>query len=543
MNEEKMTALICIFMCLFSFGTGYTVSTEAGAWPESPVAVLSGDRASLFVGGKDFAKMNGASDSSFAEEEGNNELDGLSDASTAATLGYEEPSDADLQSVEVPVLPTPKQVVVDTPGIRGRLRRVARFIRLLIRRAVQRLVSLFWRRNQEKMEKVCVFRTIPEEKPHELRAVRSFVRQVASASSVPQDTFTNELHRIIPLGRPRRFRTESGEKVYLARRDFLGGGSFGRVYELCGEGPGGCFAGKLLRVTGPHSSDNALRLLESETAIFKLFAQHKKPEELVKRHHLAVPVHLIKFDSPKTMKMLRDGSSLINAVLLMPRLHSSLHAVVKSIEGNFSHEANEARDSIGRQILQVLASMEELGLLHGDVKSANMFVASSGKVYLGDFGFAVPIGSKTSCWRFSPVGLPPEQARCVTAPPKHTASAQSDAPSRRGFMRASAKIDAWAGGVMLFQLWCKGQPYKSVSLCKGGGAPCVKNFVASLAALDETEPVDFSSCNAEMPPSVQAAVRGLLGVDPNKRMCSHCALMKLMGVDYAAETEEEEGEF
>src|SRR5262249_46582943 len=86
---------------------------------------------------------------------------------------------------------------------------------------------------------------------------------------------------------------------------------------------------------------------------------------------------------------------------------------------------------LGRQIALGMAAAHGLGIVHGDLKPANLLVTHGGVVKITDFGLSrraalPPDGEKTQDWVFAdegkiagtPAYLPPEQSRGEPVTPK-----------------------------------------------------------------------------------------------------------------------------
>ena len=139
---------------------------------------------------------------------------------------------------------------------------------------------------------------------------------------------------------------------------------------------------------------------------------------------------------------------------------------------------------IGLEVLAVLEAAHEHGIVHRDVKPANVMVADSGRVRLGDFGVAAilddPTVSTSGAVTGSPAYMAPEQA------------------TNKG---AVAESDLWSlGATMYFAV--EGQP----PFDKGAAVPTLASIVQ-----DPPRP-------AERAGALQPVLAGLLVKSPSERL-------------------------
>ncbi|MET8537769.1 protein kinase [Streptomyces sp. NPDC005065] len=149
--------------------------------------------------------------------------------------------------------------------------------------------------------------------------------------------------------------------------------------------------------------------------------------------------------------------------------------------------------SIGGEVLAALRAAHEAGVLHRDVKPANVLIAKDGRVVLTDFGIAVVEGSTALTMTGEVVGSP-----------------EFLAPERALGKRPGLASDLWSLGVLL---------YASVE----GSSPFRQNTPLSTlrAIVDE-----------ELPPvrragSLTPVIEGLLRKDPDQRLGAEQAAREL----------------
>ncbi|GAA3226219.1 serine/threonine-protein kinase [Nonomuraea helvata] len=143
----------------------------------------------------------------------------------------------------------------------------------------------------------------------------------------------------------------------------------------------------------------------------------------------------------------------------------------------------EAAD-LGRQVLSALRTAHEAGILHRDVKPANILLADDGRAVLMDFGIAQVEGdpslTKTGMVTGSPSFLAPERVRAENAGP----------PS-----------DLWSLGATLYACMVGRSPFER-------GDP-----MSTLNALLSEEP-DYR----RIPPAMHPVLKGLLQKEPEQRV-------------------------
>ncbi|MFI6334262.1 serine/threonine-protein kinase [Streptomyces sp. NPDC050535] len=161
--------------------------------------------------------------------------------------------------------------------------------------------------------------------------------------------------------------------------------------------------------------------------------------------------------------------------------------------------------SIGGEVLAALRAANEAGVLHRDVKPANVLMAKDGRVVLTDFGIAVVEGSTALTMTGEVVGSP-----------------EFLAPERALGQRPAFASDLWSLGVLL---------YAAVE----GSSPFRQNTpLSTLRAI----------VDAELPPARRAGaltpvIEGLLRKDPDERLGAEQAARELRLVSEGGNLEAE----
>lgn len=152
--------------------------------------------------------------------------------------------------------------------------------------------------------------------------------------------------------------------------------------------------------------------------------------------------------------------------------------------------------SFGRQLAEALAHAHEHGVVHRDLKSANVVVTATGRVKVLDFGLAKPLA-----------GEEPEAAATRSQPSLTAAGTLAGtlaymAPEQLRGRPADERSDIWALGVVLYEMLAGTRPFRGDT-----------GYELSAAILNEPAP----ALPGTVPPALAAVVGRCLARDPDGR--------------------------
>jgi serine/threonine protein kinase len=147
--------------------------------------------------------------------------------------------------------------------------------------------------------------------------------------------------------------------------------------------------------------------------------------------------------------------------------------------------------TIARQIAAALAYAHQQGIVHRDVKPANILLTASGEAILTDFGIA-----KLA------------QATQHTVTGAVLGTAQYMAPEQVQGQAVDGRTDIYALGITLFEMLSGRPPYMADS-------------VMSLMMMHVSEPVpDIDQLKADLPPGITAVLQKALAKQPDERFAT-----------------------
>lgn len=146
--------------------------------------------------------------------------------------------------------------------------------------------------------------------------------------------------------------------------------------------------------------------------------------------------------------------------------------------------------AVVRAVAGALSHAHRQGLVHRDVKPENILLGDDDRVYLSDFGLAIPLSNDgTACTAGTPRYMSPEQWS-------------------REHGQVDARSDIWALGVVLYELLTGRQPF-----CGGSISEIYEEVRAA-------SPVRPRQLDPQVPPALEAICLRCLEADPARRFAS-----------------------
>lgn len=196
--------------------------------------------------------------------------------------------------------------------------------------------------------------------------------------------------------------------------------------------------------------------------------------------------------------------------------------------------SSQDRLRLSGECAHAVSLLARKNIIHRDIKSENIFLKKDGKgivhVKLGDLGTGCrkTDRQKRQVWAGTPLFWSPEQAR-----------------SKNGFFDKHDKyMDAWALGCVLYSLYHPqsqelleqflNEEERIEELKKQGKSETQAQECVRKEGLDILRRFSDNSIQSaiirlreDTPPAIQQVIKGLLTVDPDKRMTSHTAALLL----------------
>jgi serine/threonine protein kinase len=168
---------------------------------------------------------------------------------------------------------------------------------------------------------------------------------------------------------------------------------------------------------------------------------------------------------------------------------------------------------IAKQIAEALEAAHEQGIIHRDLKSANIKTRPDGMVKVLDFGLAKLAETPGSGLQASGLSLSPTSPARITAVGMLLGTAAYMAPEQAKGRPADKRSDIWAFGCVLYEMLTGRRAFEGEEVAE------------TLGAIIHKEPA-WNALPAGTPPYVRTLLRRCLQKDPKKRL-PHIGLARL----------------
>src|ERR687892_209294 len=229
------------------------------------------------------------------------------------------------------------------------------------------------------------------------------------------------------------------------------------------------------------------RVLERQVAVKVLSPPYAQDPSFVERFRREAR-SAARLSHPNIVAVFDSGSDADQPYLVMEYVAGQSLAELLARQGRL---APRRAAELAVQVCAALAAAHAQGLVHRDVKPANVLVGDDGQVKVADFGIAKAAATATLTGTGTVLGtaayLSPEQAQGVPV---------------------DARSDLYSLGCVLYELLCGSPPF-------GSGPDSPQVAVASRHVSEPPEPP--SARNLQVDPGLDAVVLTALAKDPAQR--------------------------
>jgi len=205
---------------------------------------------------------------------------------------------------------------------------------------------------------------------------------------------------------------------------------------------------------------------------------------------------LAKLNDPRIVTILQSGQADGKCWYAMELVEGE--TVDQRISDQGAFESREAA-RVAAEVARALAAALAQGIIHRDVKPANIFLTADGRVKLGDFGLARSGGFKPT--RFT-------EMNAVAGTPEYASPEQAANGS------CDHRSDQYSLGAVLFEMVTERPPF--------GGANALETFFKHA---HEPPPLP-TRLNPEIPPALEAVILRCLEKDPGRRYPNYDELIR-----------------
>ncbi|KAK3110113.1 hypothetical protein LTR53_015938 [Teratosphaeriaceae sp. CCFEE 6253] len=218
--------------------------------------------------------------------------------------------------------------------------------------------------------------------------------------------------------------------------ELIGKGGYGRVYKCRKRSNGSLVAIKILNIDDSdfqehvHDKDNAIESFRKEVAILQQLKDNK-----------AQNINLIHdaFDMHNQLWIVSDyctGGSLRTLMRANARKGFEEHFIIP----------------VARELAIAVKSVHDIGVIHRDIKCANVYVNEEGDIQLGDFGIVGDVDDGSS------------KRRTIVGTPHYLPLEMHTSRSHQTDEAYSTEVDIWSFGITVYEMATGQPPYTNVPM-------------------------------------------------------------------------------